>query len=322
MLKPRILITGITGFVGGHLLNSLRAAGYGHIWGLIHRRHPSKAIPRRNVQWVRGDLCDQVRITTLLKRIKPDWIFHLAGQAVVSVSWAQPRETLKLNAEAQISLFEAIREAQINPRILVVCSSEEYGLVKKEELPVTEHNLLRPLSPYAVSKAVQDLLAFQYYKSYALQTIRIRAFNHTGPRRPPQYAVSSFAQQIARIEHGEAKPVVQVGNLLIKRDYMDVRDMAAAYIEAIKKGVPGEVYNICSGKPRSLEEILKMLLTLSSAKIRVVVDPARFRPSDSMVIYGNASKFRRLTGWRPQIPLRTTLADILDYWRKFLRVRK
>ncbi len=322
MTKTRILITGATGFVGGHLLKALHAAGYDQVWGLVHHRPAPKEIAGPSIRWVQGDLFDQGRIKSLLKTIKPDWIFHLAGQAVVSVSWAQPRETFKLNTDAQISLFEAVREAKINPRILVVCSSEEYGLVKENELPVTEDNPLRPLSPYAVSKVAQDLLAFQYYKSHALQTIRIRAFNHTGPGRPPQYAISSFAQQIAMIERDETEPKVYVGNLHVQRDYMDVRDMASAYIRAIKSGVPGEVYNICSGKPRSLDEILKLLLSLSSTKIQVVVDPSRFRPSDSKVIFGSPAKFGLLTDWRPRIPLRTTLADLLDYWRRAGKLRQ
>ena len=233
--KPSILITGVSGFVGGHLLHRLQAEGYDQIWGLT--RQKMGPVPHfEGIKILQGDLRDQDRMKTLLQITKPDWIFHLAGQALVSASWKDPRETFALNADAQISLFEALRSLQLNPRILVVGSSEEYGLVKEDELPVTETNPLRPLSPYAVSKVAQDLLAYQYFRSYGLRTIRVRAFNHTGPGRPRHYAISNFAYQVAQIENGVATTELCVGNLEVRRDYMDVRDMVRAYALAIQKG--------------------------------------------------------------------------------------
>jgi len=314
MTKPRILITGITGFVGGHLLHALRSQGYDQLWGLS--RDAFEANPRFDgVIMLQGDLCDQKQLTASLDTAKPDWIFHLAGQAVVAKSWKNPRETFSLNVDAQISLFESLRSLGLNPKILVVCSSEEYGLVKQEDLPVKETNPLQPLSPYAVSKVAQDLLAFQYFQSYGLRAVRVRAFNHTGPGRPKQYAISNFAYQIAQIEKGGIPPELLVGNLDVRRDYVDVRDMVNAYILALERGEDGDVYNISSGLPQSLHEILQTLLGLSDISIQIKVDPARFRPSDLPVIYGTSAKFHRLTGWEPRIPMRTTLQDLLDYWR-------
>ena len=315
MSKPNILITGVTGFVGGHLLNLLHAKGYDPLWGLA-RRQPGLGQRFDSVKILQGDLRDQDRLMNLLQSVKPDWIFHLAGQAFVSKSWEAPRETFASNVDAQISLFEALRSLRLNPKILVVCSSEEYGLVKEDELPLKETNPLRPLSPYAVSKVAQDLLAFQYFRSYGLRTVRVRAFNHTGPGRPKQYAISNFAYQVAEIERRAAPPELHVGNLDVRRDYMDVRDMVNAYLLAMEKGEEGEIYNLCSGRAQNLRDILQMLLNLSKIKIGVKVDPARFRPSDLPIIFGSSDKFERLTGWRPQIPIETTLTDLLNYWRQ------
>ncbi len=191
-------------------------------------------------------------------------------------------------------------------------------LIEESELPVKETNALRPLSPYAVSKVAQDLLAFQYFRSYGLKTIRVRAFNHTGPGRPKQYAISNFAFQVAQIERGAAPPELHVGNLDVRRDYMDVRDMVSAYLLAMQKGEPGEVYNLSSGRAQNLHDILETLLSLSKVTIKVKVDPARFRPSDLPISFGSSAKFEKLTGWRPEIPFKTTLSgDMLDYWRKY-----
>ncbi len=310
----KILITGITGFVGNHLLNRLRAQGYRHLWGLT-RQPAGRFSHYEGVKILRGDLRDQNRLKTQLRTVKPDWIFHLAGQALVSASWEDPRGTFAANVDAQISLFEALRSLKLNPRILVVGSSEEYGLVKEEELPVKETNPLRPLSPYAVSKVAQDLLAFQYFQSYGLRTIRVRAFNHTGPGRPKHYAISNFAYQVALIERGRAPKKLRVGNLDVRRDYMDVRDMVDAYLLAMQKGQVGDVYNLSSGRAQNLRDILDSLLSLSNSKIKIKVDPTRFRPSDLPIIFGSSDKFKRLTGWRPRLSMQTTLTDLLHYWR-------
>jgi len=227
---------------------------------------------------------------------------------------------LTTNIIGQLNIFEAIRHTGINPRIQIAGSSEEYGLVYPNELPIRETNPLRPLSPYAVSKVGQDLLGYQYFMSYKLNIIRTRGFNHTGPRRGEVFAESNFALQIARIEAGLQEPVIRVGNLESKRDYTDVRDMVEGYWLALEKGVPGEVYNICSGQAWSIRQILDMLLGMSTVLVKVEEDPDRLRPSDVPHLVGDSSKFRQVTGWRPKIPIEETLRDLLDYWR--MRVRQ
>ncbi len=195
-------------------------------------------------------------------------------------------------------------------------SSEEYGLVTPDELPMKETNSLRPLSPYAVSKVAQDLLAWQYFKSYSLKTVRTRGFNHTGPRRGEVFICSTFAKQIAEIEKGKREPVIYVGNLEAKRDFTDVRDIARAYWLTLEKGIEGEVYNIGTGKAYAMKDVLDMLLSLSKANVKVEVDPQRLRPSDVPILISDSSKFVKQTGWKPEIPFRDSLQDLLNYWRE------
>ena len=195
-------------------------------------------------------------------------------------------------------------------------SSEEYGLVKPDEVPIKETNPLRPLSPYGVSKIAQDMLSYQYAKSYGMKIVITRGFNHTGPRRGSVFVASNFAKQIVEIEKGKKKPVIEVGNLEAKRDFTDVRDMVRGYWLAVQKGVPGERYNLCSGKAISIQELLDMLLKLSTVEITVKQDPSRMRPSDVQILLGDNTKFKELTGWSPEIPFEKTLKDLLDYWRE------
>jgi len=219
-----------------------------------------------------------------------------------------------------MNLFEAIRQLGSKARFLVIGSSEEYGLVEPDELPIRETNPLRPLSPYAVSKVTQDLMGFQYFKSYGLDIVRARAFNHDGPRRGADFATSSFAKQIAAIELGLQKPVVEVGDLKPSRDFSDVRDIVRGYWDLLERGTAGEVYNLCSGVDWSIERVLSFLLSQSTARgIEIRPDPERFRPSDVPVLRGSFEKIERAVGWRPRIPLEQTLGDLLEYWRRRLR---
>jgi len=263
-----------------------------------------------------ADLKDIVSLRNCLEEIKPDRVFHLAAQSFVPTSWKCPAETFAINAIGQINLFEAILSLKLNPKIQVAGSSEEYGQVFSDEIPMKETNPLRPLSPYAVSKVAQDLLAFQYFKSYGLRTVRTRGFNHTGPRRGEVFVTSSFAKQIAEIEKKKRDPVIRVGNLEAKRDFTDVRDIARAYWLSLEKGEEGEVYNIGTGKAYAMREILDNLLSLSRVKVKTEIDPKRLRPSDVPVLLSDSTKFRRLTGWKPEIPLKQTLTDLLNYWRE------
>jgi GDP-4-dehydro-6-deoxy-D-mannose reductase len=209
-----------------------------------------------------------------------------------------------------------VRALQQDPVIQIAGSSEEYGLVLPDEVPIKETNPLRPLSPYAVSKVAQDLLAYQYHQSYGLKTVRTRGFNHTGPRRGDVFVTSNFAKQIASIEAGLQEPVIRVGNLESVRDFTDVRDTVRAYWLAVEKGRPGEVYNIASGREITIRQLLDNLVALSRTQVEVEVDPERLRPSDVEVLIGDASKFHADTGWEPTIPLEQTLEDLLDFWRE------
>ena len=209
-----------------------------------------------------------------------------------------------------------MREIKSTASIQIAGSSEEYGLVHPEEAPITEENPLRPLSPYAVSKVAQDMLAYQYFQSYGLKVVRTRAFNHTGPRRGDVFVTSNFAKQIAEIEAGQRPPVIHVGDLNPQRDFTDVRDIVRAYWLSLEHCSPGEVYNVASGKAYRIEEVLKILLDNSEQDIEVVEDPERLRPSDVPLLLGDNSRFCKATGWSPEIPFEQTAKDLLDYWRE------
>jgi len=319
----RVLITGITGFVGSHLAEYCLTKPDVEVYGTIRWRSKKDNIfhIEDKIKLYECDIKDGVSVQSMLKKVRPQFIFHLAAQSFVPTSWHAPAETLTTNIIGEVNLFEAVRDLGIDPIIHVACSSEEYGLVHEDEIPIDEKNTLRPLSPYAVSKIAQDFLGYQYYKSYGIRIIRTRAFNHTGPRRGEVFVVSTFAKQIAEIEAGTKNPVVRVGNLNAKRDFTDVRDIVRAYWLAVEKCEPGEVYNISSGKSISIEKILKMLLEMSEIDIEVVKDAERMRPSDVEVLEGDSTKFRELTGWEPEIPLEKTLEDTLNYWRDKIKHR-
>ncbi|MCX6563814.1 MAG: GDP-mannose 4,6-dehydratase [Candidatus Aminicenantes bacterium] len=315
----RVLITGITGFAGSHLADYLLAEHPGvRVFGLVRWRSRMDNIAqiRDKIELHEADLKDIISLKKALAEIKPDRIFHLAAQSFVPASWKLPVETFAINALGQINLFEAVLSLKLDPRIQIAGSSEEYGHVNPDEVPMKETNPLRPLSPYAVSKVAQDLLAYQYFMSYGIKTVRTRGFNHTGPRRGDVFVTSNFAKQIAEIEKGKKKPVIHVGNLEAKRDFTDVRDMVRAYWLAADKGEAGEVYNIGSGKTMAMKDMLDILLSLSKAKVKVQVDPARLRPSDVPILYSDCRKFVSLTKWKPRIPLEKTFKDLLDYWRE------
>jgi GDP-4-dehydro-6-deoxy-D-mannose reductase len=315
----RVLITGITGFAGSHLAEYILAEHPGaRVFGLVRWRSRMDNIVhlRDKIELHEADLKDVISLNKALAEIRPDRIFHLAAQSYVPASWKLPAETFAINALGQINLFEAILGLKLDPRIQIAGSSEEYGHVNPDEVPMKETNPLRPLSPYAVSKVAQDLLAYQYFMSYGLKTVRTRGFNHTGPRRGDVFVTSNFAKQIAEIEKGKKEPVIQVGNLEAKRDFTDVRDMVRAYWLAAEKGKAGDVYNIGSGKTMAMKDMLDILLSLSKAKVKVQVDPARLRPSDVPILFSDSRKFVSLTKWKPRIPLEKTFKDLLDYWRE------
>lgn len=314
----RVLITGITGFVGSHLSELLLKKDL-EVYGTDRWRSRTENIEhiKDKLKLIKTDMRDAHSVEQLISKVQPDYIFHLAAQSFVPMSWSAPVETIETNAVGTINLFEAVRKSKIDPKIHVAGSSEEYGMVYKDELPIKETNPLRPLSPYGVSKVTQDMLSYQYNKSYGLKIVITRAFNHTGPRRGEVFATSNFSKQVAEIEKDKRKPVIEVGNLEARRDFSDVRDVVKAYWLALQKCDFGEVYNICSGKAITIKELLEMILKFSKIKnIRIVQDTSRMRPSDVMVLEGDCTKFKKKTGWKPEIPLEKTIEDLLNYWRE------
>jgi len=315
----KILITGITGFVGSHLAEyCLSLEQQVEVIGTCRWRSR-----RENIEHIEDaidlyecDLRDASSVKTLLADIQPERIFHLAAQSYVPSSWNSPGETITTNAIGQLNIFEAMRGINSTASIQIAGSSEEYGLVHPDEAPITEENPLRPLSPYAVSKVAQDMLAYQYFQSYGLKVVRTRAFNHTGPRRGDVFVTSNFAKQIAEIEAEQRPPVIHVGDLTPQRDFTDVRDIVRAYWLSLEHCSLGEVYNVASGKAYRIKEVLKILLDNSGQDIEVVEDPERLRPSDVPLLLGDNSRFCKATGWSPEIPFEQTAKDLLDYWRE------
>ena len=326
----RILITGITGFVGSHLVDYILANfPEVQIFGLARWRSPLDNIRHilDKIMLEFGDLLDPFSLKTILLRQKPDVIFHLAAQSYVPFSFSSPVATLNPNLIGTCNLLEAVKElkfaADYDPIIHICSSSEVYGQVKENEVPIKEDNPFRPASPYAVSKVAEDMLAFQYWLSWKIKTIRTRMFTHTGPRRGEVFAESNFAKQIAAIEVGLAPPVVKVGNLESIRTFLDVRDAVKAYWLLVDKCPPGEVYNIGGAETMTVGEMLNRLLKLSKVKnITVEVDSSRLRPSDVTLQIPCIDKFAAATGWKPEIKFNKTLEDLLDYWRDYFRREK
>jgi GDP-4-dehydro-6-deoxy-D-mannose reductase len=308
-----------------------------HLADFILKEHPDHKIyatkrwrsPLNNIAHIESqvnlidcDLTDSSGVRSLIEDVKPNLIFHLAAQSFVPTSWTNPNATLSDNISMQLNIFEAIRHCKLDPVIQIALSSEEYGLVHPDEVPMNENNPLRPLSPYAVSKVAQDMLGYQYHQSYGMKVIRTRAFNHEGPRRGEVFVTSNFAKQVAEIEAGLRLPVIHHGNLDAKRDWTDVRDMIRAYWEAVHKCVPGEDYVIGSGVARTIRSMLDYLLSLSTHKIECKLDESRLRPSDVQILQGDPSKFKKTTGWEPTYSFEQTMEDLLNYWRKELSTRK
>lgn len=315
----KVLITGVTGFVGSHLADyCLSLDKKVEVIGICRWRSRRENIEHLedSIDLHECDLRDASSVKALLAATQPDRIFHLAAQSYVPSSWNSPGETITTNVIGQLNIFEAMRELGSDASIQIAGSSEEYGLVHPDEVPITEENPLRPLSPYAVSKIAQDTLAYQYFQSYGLKVVRTRAFNHTGPRRGEVFVTSNFAKQIAEIEAGRRDPVIHVGDLHPQRDFTDVRDIVRAYWLSLEHCTLGEVYNVASGKAYRIKEILDILLGNSGHTIDVSEDPARLRPSDVPLLLGDNSRFCEATGWAPEIPFEQTAKDLLDYWRE------
>jgi len=315
----KVLITGITGMVGSHLADYiLDNHPEVEVHGLIRWRSPLdniRAIEER-ITLHHAELRDLNSLILLLRKVRPAWIFHLAAQSYVGASFIAPADTIHTNVIGTTNLLDAVRIAGLDPKIHICSSSEVYGQVTKDEVPIRETNPFRPASPYAVSKVGEDMIALQYFLSFGIKTVRTRMFTHTGPRRGDVFAESSFARQIAEIEARSRQNPVKVGNLDSVRTVADVRDAVRAYWLLLEKCPPGEVYNIGGNQTMSVGEILERLKTMAKCKIDHAVDPGLLRPSDVTLQIPDTSKFRAATGWEPQIPVEVTLCDLLEYHRK------
>jgi GDP-4-dehydro-6-deoxy-D-mannose reductase len=314
----RILITGITGFVGSHLAEYALDKEGVEVFGTVRWRSRMDNVEdiQDRIHLIDCDLRDNVAVKNTLDEVRPEYIFHLAAQSFVPTSWKAPAETLTTNIISELNLLESIRDLKLDTRIQVAGSSEEYGLVFEDEAPIKEDNPLRPLSPYAVSKVAQDYLAYQYNQSYGIFTVRTRAFNHTGPRRGQVFVTSDFSRQVALIEKGKKEPVIEVGNLEARRDFSDVRDIVRGYWLCLEKGEPGEVYNLGSGKAITIQELLDLILSMSDVEIEVRRMPERMRPSDVELLLCDYGKLNRISGWKPEIPFEQTVRDLMNYWRE------
>lgn len=314
----QVLITGITGMVGSHLADYILAEHPGvEIHGTKRWRSPLDNIRHLagRVHLHDADLRDLPSLLKVVGQVRPARVFHLAAQSYVTTSFSAPIDTLDTNIIGTTNLLEAIRTVGCESRIHICSSSEVYGQVLPEEVPIKETNPLRPASPYAVSKAGEDLIGHQYWMSYGLHTVRTRMFTHTGPRRGEVFAESAFAKQIAEVERGVRRNPIRVGNLKSVRTFADVRDAVKAYWLLLEKCPAGEVYNIGGIETMEVGEMLQLLCGAATCSIEHVVDPGLLRPSDVTLQIPDVSKFRAATGWMPTIPVRQTLQDLLDYWR-------
>ena len=317
----RALITGITGFVGSHLAEMiLEEHPDWEVHGTKRWRSPRENLSNieEKVQLHDCDLTDLTSLIRVLDEVKPDRIFHLAAQSYVMMSYRAPTATIDSNVNGTINLFEAIRTLGQDPLIHACSSSEVYGQVRDEDIPIREDTPFRPASPYAVSKVGEDMAGYMYHHAYGLKIIRTRMFTHSGPRRGEVFVDSAFARQVARIEAGVQDPVLVVGNLDSVRTFADVRDVVRAYWMLLEKCPPGEVYNIGGESTMTIREMLDMLLDMTDrkGKIEVRVDPALLRPADVTNQVPSSQKFKEATGWEPKIPYSETLRDMLEYSRE------
>jgi len=313
----RILITGFSGFMGSYLIEQCQALyPDARLFGVSrHLASRTASGDTKDVTLIAADLTHPEQMRHAVAQSQPDCVFHLAAQSSVAASWVDPASTLRINAGGAVQLLEALRTEHLSPRVILVGSGEQYGLVRPEENPIREESVFRPISPYGVSKSAQDLYGHQYFAAYALPILRVRLFNSFGPRQTETFVVADFARQIAMIEQGKMEPVLTVGNLQAQRDFLPVEDVVRALLAVAQRGQPGQAYNIGSGRARSIREILDILLAHSTTSIQVRKDPARLRPADVPLLVADISHLNEHTGWEPAIDIGYALEQTLNYWR-------
>jgi GDP-4-dehydro-6-deoxy-D-mannose reductase len=307
----RILITGATGFIGSHLTRILLAEGHDVTPAGYHgqARAPWPWSDDAEKRRVSLDVRDRGAVFDLVARVRPDEVYHLAAQSLPALSWKLPEETMDVNARGTIHLFEAMKAAGLQPRTFVACSSAEYGIVPPEQTPVKEDRVLQPVHPYGVSKVAQDLLSYQYWKNDRIPAIRGRIFNTTGPGKS-QDAPGDFAERVVAAERSATR-TLRVGNLTPRRDLSDVRDQARAIIGITRKGAPGDVYNLCTGRTITIQQLVDKFVEKARVPLKVEVDPALLRPTDEPVIWGDNAKLVAATGYQAKVPLEKTVDDML-----------
>lgn len=311
----KALIIGGAGFVGyyltDHLLNDCG-------WSVAVTKLENEIIEHDNASVYNLDILDMESIIKVLTEVHPDYIFHLAAQSSVSLSWKNPALTIDVNIKGSVNVLDAVRELDYKPRILLIGSGEEYGHILPDEIPITESNHTRPGNIYAATKTCQNMIGKIYADAYHMDIIMVRAFNHIGPRQSPMFVVADFCKQVAEIEKGLREPVIYVGNLDAKRDFTDVRDVVRAYSLLIQNGKAGETYNVGSGNAISINDLLSTILSLSSARIVQKIDPLKLRPVDTPIIEADIYKLQSNIQWSSNISLHDTLYDTLEYWRFLL----
>ena len=310
----KALIIGAAGFVGSYLIEHLSNT---YDWEIHATKLESEILASNTAVIHNLDLMNASEINALLQKTKPDYIFHLAAQSSVALSWKNPSLTVDINIKGTLNLLDSIRSiSNYNPKVLLIGSGEEYGYILPDETPVHEDVPVRPGNIYAATKACQNMLGSIYSRAYKMNLIMVRAFNHIGPNQAPLFVASDFCKQVAEIEKGLKEPVLHVGNLSALRDFTDVRDVVRAYGLLIQYGKSGETYNIGSGHAIPIQSLLDMILSLSTTTIKVELDPSRLRPSDIPVIEADIKKLQDTIQWKPEIELKQTLLETLNYWRK------
>lgn len=313
----RVFITGITGPVGSFLADYLLTIPDLEIHAFKRWRSDPRPIAhlRGKITIHEGDIDDAFAVDKTIEAIRPDRIFHLAAQSYPSASWDAPIHTMRVNVEGTIHVLEAARRHAPSARIHIAGSSAQYGEVRPDEVPIAETRLMRPVSPYGVSKAAAEMTGIQYFESYGQQVIVTRSFNHVGPRQGDRCSIQTFCQQMAAIEAGQQAPILYVGNLEARRDFTHTRDVARALWALLNQGEPGQVYNLCSGRATRIGDIVDLVIERGRVPVEVHVDPARLRPSDEPILMGDNTKLRAATGWEPTIPMTEIVDELLAYWR-------
>jgi GDP-4-dehydro-6-deoxy-D-mannose reductase len=318
----RTLITGISGFAGGHLAARVLQAGHEVCGTVQHPASVGRVLARLGTDRLTADairvmaITDAGAVDAVLRHFAPDIVFHLAGTATVGGSDADPATVFAINALGTLHLLAAVRAHCPRARVVTVGSGSAYGPLDAEAKPMTEEDPFRPVSPYGASKAAADLVAHQWARAYGLDVVRVRPFNHIGPGQGLGFVCPDVARQLIAVERGARPPVVDVGNVDVVRDFTDVRDVVAGYVLAAERGEAGEAYNICSGVGRSVRELVQRMIRLCGVDVEMRIAPHQLRSADVPVAVGSPQKFQRATGWRPDVTLEQSLTDILADWRR------